>query len=406
MILNARFPFIRTQLVSSYSIEPSIEYRTDTYIWQLRDFNDGRDYLYFEVFTGNAFDHYPIRSLVSADILDRVCTDDKTFLYIVNSHEAFTEELIYPLYNNLVLKENIPARKIIIANEAADLQLTARECADVNNGECFITEWVRMFEGSVSQAGHRSDFLENIMLDINNTYDKRYLCFNRRWRTHRPLIVALLKASSLLDRGYVSLAPSDDNKNWKEFYPMLKFQHSNNSKITEMLESIEDELIHMEPLYLDFNDLTVNLPEVMEESKYLYQNSLVSIVTETNFYSNTRHNSSRFLSEKIFKPIIFGHPFILASVPCSLELLRTLGYKTFHPYIDESYDTETDDCERVLKIIQEIKKICEYDDEQVKEFINNVKPIVEYNRELLLSKSRPIYDGTDYTALRRNFITK
>lgn len=63
-----------------------------------------------------------------------------------------------------------------------------------------------------------------------------------------------------------------------------------------------------------------------------------------------------FLTEKTFKPIMYGHPFILYGQPRSLEYLKTLGFKTFNDIFDESYDTITDTNKRHQKIIEAIQK--------------------------------------------------
>jgi hypothetical protein len=132
-----------------------------------------------------------------------------------------------------------------------------------------------------------------------------------------------------------------------------------------------------------------------DKSLYLYENSIVSVVNETTFYQGDNPNESRFLSEKIFKPIAVGHPFIFLTVPKSLEVLKSLGYKTFHPYINESYDDEFDNCTRMLKILKEVERISNFTDEEVKEFIKNVKPICDYNQELLKKKVIPFKTGFD-----------
>jgi hypothetical protein len=66
--------------------------------------------------------------------------------------------------------------------------------------------------------------------------------------------------------------------------------------------------------------------------------------------------------------------------------LRTLGYKTFHPYIDESYDSETSDVVRLKMILKEIERLSKFNDDEVSEFIDMVKPIVEHNYLTLLDR--------------------
>jgi hypothetical protein len=52
-----------------------------------------------------------------------------------------------------------------------------------------------------------------------------------------------------------------------------------------------------------------------------YQSSLISVVTETNFKNNDIFNT-----EKIFKPMIHRHPFILVGSYKTLEYLKEMGY--------------------------------------------------------------------------------
>ncbi len=52
-----------------------------------------------------------------------------------------------------------------------------------------------------------------------------------------------------------------------------------------------------------------------------------------------------------------------------------MGYKTFHPYIDESYDMEDNDLNRLKMIQIEIYKFAKNTKEEKDEFLNNVKDI-------------------------------
>ena len=79
----------------------------------------------------------------------------------------------------------------------------------------------------------------------------------------------------------------------------------------------------------------------------------MSIVTESVFLQEDINFPSGYLSEKIWKPIGHCQPFILAGPSKSLQHIKErFGYKTFHPYIDESYDLETDPARRIDKIVE------------------------------------------------------
>jgi len=80
--------------------------------------------------------------------------------------------------------------------------------------------------------------------------------------------------------------------------------------------------------------------------------SLAYLITET-VYNGRRHH----LTEKTFKPICLGMPFVLVSTAGSLRYLRHYGFKTFDTVWDESYDLETDDEKRLVMIADLLKEL-------------------------------------------------
>ena len=124
---------------------------------------------------------------------------------------------------------------------------------------------------------------------------------------------------------------------------------------------------------------------------YLYNDTYFSVVTETNYYSDPSHNGGRYLTEKTFKAIACEHPFILVACPNILSALHELGYKTFSPYIDESYDQEYNDGKRLLKIIAEINRLCNLSSEELSEFLDKCKEITNHNLNVLKNKDNFIH---------------
>lgn len=390
--LDIGFKFLHSQRPGITNVPSLIREESGSLIWLLRTWDD-HDYYYCEIFQGNAFEIFPVDTIVPADILDKIRTDDKTYFYICNTHESFLD-IVEPLYQSLVIEAGIPPKKIYISNEAPDLHVAVRKYADEHNLEYMNVEWILEFEYSISWQANDLH-LDGRTILKHKEYDKKFLNFNRRWRLHRPTFVALLKAKGLLDKGYVSLAPSDDGRNWGNMWQWIKDHHKNDEEITKLLLDNEQEILNMPPLYLDTDELVNNRAIFEENSLYLYENSLVSLVNETTFYHGYHPNESRFLSEKIFKPISVGHPFIFITVPKALEVLKSLGYKTFHPYIDESYDEEFDNCNRMKMILKEVERISNFTLQETKEFCKNVKSICHHNQELLKSKTKPFIRGED-----------
>ena len=86
-----------------------------------------------------------------------------------------------------------------------------------------------------------------------------------------------------------------------------------------------------------------------------YTNSYCNIVLETHFDADG--SGGAFLTEKIFKPIKFGQPFVIVGAPRSLQALRDLGYRTFDHAIDNSYDLELNNTQRWIQLRSAIAQI-------------------------------------------------
>ena len=99
--------------------------------------------------------------------------------------------------------------------------------------------------------------------------------------------------------------------------------------------------------------------------------SLLYLVTET-VATGRRHH----LTEKTFKPIALGMPFVIVGTQGSLKYLRSYGFKTFGNLWDESYDDEPDDSWRIEKIAQVLKHLEASDCQAIFE---SAHEIIEHN---------------------------
>jgi hypothetical protein len=102
--------------------------------------------------------------------------------------------------------------------------------------------------------------------------------------------------------------------------------------------------------------------------------SLLYLVTET-VAAGRRHH----ITEKTFKPIAMGMPFVVVSTAGSLNYLRKYGFQTFDSLWDESYDTETDDHVRIEKIANLLRDLDSMSVAQRQELFEQAYPIIEHN---------------------------
>jgi len=111
-----------------------------------------------------------------------------------------------------------------------------------------------------------------------------------------------------------------------------------------------------------------------------YTNSYCNIVFETLFDADG--SGGTFLTEKTFKPIKHGQPFVVAGPPGTLQTLRSLGYRTFDSVIDNRYDRITDNTLRWIALRDVIAQIKNGD---LARFRRLCATDVEHNRALFLS---------------------
>ena len=110
-----------------------------------------------------------------------------------------------------------------------------------------------------------------------------------------------------------------------------------------------------------------------------HNQTAISVVLETVFDSRIH------LTEKSLRPLACGHPFMLAAGPGSLALLKQYGFKTFSPYIDETYDTVQDHDLRLERILEEMKRIQQLSAYEKSQLINQCNLIADFNKQHFFS---------------------
>ena len=228
------------------------------------------------------------------------------------------------------------------------------------------------------------------------TKKKSFLFFNGESRPHRLWLIGEIFLRNLQDKFYISM--QDNNKviyNKLDIINNQINQIGNNNRFLKIADILKQN-INLFPMTLTHNGvLHIHTPQDLQ----LYNNSYISLVAETTFFSKITVNNdieggnirSMFLTEKTFKPIKAKHPFIIAGSPYVLERLRKMGYKTFSLFIDESYDTIEDDFLRIEAITNEISRLCNFTKKEWLEFQEFSIPIIEHNFNVLSTKTNAEY---------------
>ena len=106
----------------------------------------------------------------------------------------------------------------------------------------------------------------------------------------------------------------------------------------------------------------------------LYFHSYIDVVTMAEY-----DNKGVYLDEKVYKSFACLKPFIIVGQYKTLKTLKSYGFKTFSPIINEDYDSERDNEKRMDMVIKEIKKFSEMPISEVDRIFWQFKDILVHN---------------------------
>ncbi len=197
-----------------------------------------------------------------------------------------------------------------------------------------------------------NEWIDPREINVEHDYtkkDKWFLNYNRVLRSHRCQLVSELRRRDLDQHGLVSFVPEG------EFYDGFKLSPADVLARDPYLDE-ESQAYFLEyldkPLVIDEYDVTTNGPMVSDH----YQRTILSVITET-----TWNQGEIFISEKTFKAIAHGHPFIVVAPAGFLKKLRELGFRTFGGILNEHYDEMENHRDRLNSVVAEIQRLCNLD---------------------------------------------
>lgn len=112
---------------------------------------------------------------------------------------------------------------------------------------------------------------------------------------------------------------------------------------------------------------------ILYEAPYL--DTYFSLVTET-----VNAIPYSFRTEKIWKPVAMGHPWIVAANQGYYRDMRNLGFRTFDGLIDESFDSIENAGDRMQRIAEVVRDLCSQD---LNSFLSSAQETCKYNQQHL-----------------------
>jgi hypothetical protein len=133
-------------------------------------------------------------------------------------------------------------------------------------------------------------------------------------------------------------------------------------------------LINNYPKTVDVLDLVNQVPNLINNIE-IYERSQLTVVTESHF----NQTGGLFITEKTFRPLLVGHPFMILGQKGTLEKLRSWGFQTDFDGVDQSYDLIEDDRKRFLQFHQSLRNWCVEDSEIRRTAIYKWNNIIQHN---------------------------
>lgn len=341
--------------------------------------------------------------------------EDKTKLYSLcdDIHKKFLENdkhrLIFDILPEGMMFVKLQPINFIVGILIEKYNLSVKDfgiacgCIDIIENDlyydyhCKKLNFVKLeikFRNSYETGGpivYTPDLLKNCNLHPK-IKQKKFLCYNGSSKQHRLFLVSELIKRNLFDKGWLSCY-YDPNKDSISDTDKEYYYGKNYDNIVEIFTE------HKEKFPIDLgllNSIDTNRShQIIAEDLHHYETSYFGVITESKFYHDNYHlnilrtNSTLdgyLISEKTYKFIQGRLPFILIGFTGSLRALRQRGYKTFYPYINESYDMVDNDIERLIAAVDEIERLCTLSDSDWLELQKELMPIINHNFELLATK--------------------
>ncbi len=212
----------------------------------------------------------------------------------------------------------------------------------------------------------------------NHKISKHFSCLCKgRPRHNRIGMIYNLWSNNLLTKGNIS-CESYTNTVQTKGYHWIDDKMSTDQFMSKFDGWDETQEQFKQDLPMSFDDQQNKhwWPDVYDESA-LFESAFVWIACET-----AKEQDGIFITEKTLKAVAYGKPFLINGDSGSIEYLKSIGYKTFADFWDESYDLDNS-VQKIEKITKIIKNICTMSLTDINSMYNDMLPILKHNQNLL-----------------------
>ena len=298
---------------------------------------------------------------------------EKDFCRIILSNPAEGSDTMRGQVNYIMKMEDLATQKRLLIIGGGDMD-SSFACLQFDS---FLVKILQFPENKTAQTR-----TQEIFEKINKPY--KFLFLNGRIRPHRKYLIESFALSGLLDHALWSILDKRDSGNRN-----IRLVHEGQ----DLMYTVRPIKLLPREYEVDMYQHRVDLPLPEDQGSFVkshlfdkdwgdvyikpeqYIDTYFSLVTETVFeypYS--------FRTEKIWKPIAMGHPWIVAANCGYYRDMRNLGFQTFGHVIDESFDQIENSTDRLRRIVTVVEDLCRQD---LTKFLIECEQVCKYNQQHL-----------------------
>ena len=225
--------------------------------------------------------------------------------------------------------------------------------------------------------------IKNINVRTHN-FRKLFNCLNRGVRPARVTLIDNLYKNGLFEYGEISWNLLTTDSAFLDYNLSFKYWNEERLKLDlDVSDKVDSDKVHDFHLWSDY---------------YLNSETLFTIQSESII--GDQFSEKYFLSEKTWKPLILGKPYIMVGPPGYYRYLKEFGFKIYDELFDYSFDKESDETKRIEMIVFEINKL---KNKNYDELYLKIKDKVEYNKNLAIDiTNKDLYIDDSFKEMYKN----
>lgn len=313
---------------------------------------------------------------ISREVLDDL-KQHKSIIFLDWAHENFVSKSQFDLLHEQLRYSEIPNRAIMFAFNSFNAKDIYENWYNPEERKLDILNWpFLLFHNSyhyLTQPEKRMD-VATFQSTRNNIRQHHGIFKIRRGRPYRIALLYRLCTDNLLYKMDYSMLDNMSLYHSMRMASSFPYEY-NEERISELHKQFPINLkTETNKTFLDISGWGDNTPEPSK-------NAYFDITCET-YMDNDGYKS---ITEKVSKPLVHFNPFFFVAFQGALAILRELGFKTFSPYIDESYDDEPDQVKRLDMIYAEVKRLLSMSQEEIHNWYWSMEDILIHNHNHFLN---------------------